>query len=98
MITYRNLKFPDMGGSKRVIEFGIYNDYKDTGGKTYFYMTVEGDVVMNRTLKYFSKWTDLAADIDKSGYDNVHYTFCDSYDLKRGWYLVGERKVNSNEP
>lgn len=61
-------------------------------------MTVDDDVVMNRYLKYFSKWNDLAADIAGSGYDDVHYTFCDLYDQKPGWYLVGEKKVVSDEP
>lgn len=98
MITYRNDTFESMGGSKRVIEFGICNDYKDSGGKSGFFMTVDDGVVMNRSLKYFSNWGDLAADIDRSGYDNVHYTFCDSYDQKRGWYLVGEKKAVSDEP
>lgn len=98
MITYRNDTFESMGGSKRVVEFGIYSDYRDTGGKTQFFMTVDDDVVMHRYLKYFSNWSDLAADIVKSGYSNVHYVFCDSYDQKPGWYLVGEKKEVSDEP
>lgn len=98
MITYRNDKFELMGGSKRVVEFGINNDYSDTRGKSLFYMTVADDVVMYRSLKYFPTWDELAADISKYGYDNVHYVFCASYDQKRGWYLVGEKKAVSDEP
>lgn len=36
MITYRSDTFESMGGSKRVVEFGVCSNYSDTGGKSFF--------------------------------------------------------------
>lgn len=53
---------------------------------------------MVRSFSFFNTWDKLKKHIESSSSKYIHYLYVDGYDVDRGWYLIEESEVASDEP